>query len=742
ALGCSQTANRVTEYYNKMIETLGPELLILRKIPIEEIKNCGGEIIAEGIKRVREGKLYISAGYDGQYGSIEIFTEAERKEICGQINLLSDFSISKKNKREEKNPITKTKREEVKEKEQVKETQPNEEQLKAITSKSNCNIVIAGPGTGKTFALVNRIVYLVNKANKNPANIIAVTFTNKAAEEMRSRLYRLIQSEKVDKINIGTFHSICFNIICKYSDKHFNIADEIVSIAIIDELIKKNTLHYKAIDVLNEISKVKSSYPYNTFLLAEDLRGIFDQYQERLNLFHAIDFEEIMLKALEISKNNPMLSNKDILVDEFQDINSIQYELLKIWKGEKGTLFVIGDPHQSIYGFRGSSNKFFEKLKVDFKEVGEIIFKYNYRSTSEIIETAKCIIRKAESSLYVPIFEPIFKKKGEKIHIVNVHNDRDAGIFIAKKINELIGGIDMVDADRKNRSKREEYYSFSEICILFRTHRQTEIIEECLCKESIPYSVAGKEEFLSSKALLPLLAFIKFIVNPSDLLSLLLSLKHIGIPTEVVNIYANGEHTISKLTEIIKEKDKREIAYRFARILNLFISKSPKQETLSLIKEAITLYGLDENEPLVEKFVKIIEQSSLYTIVNQLSLGREVDIIRYEGRKDTKEGVFLSTLHSAKGLEFKAVFIVGVNEGFIPFVKKKNEKVDIEEERRLFYVGITRASRELFLISNCGQDRHRNISYSSSRFINDIDKRHITFEEYNPQPEAIQLSLF
>lgn len=741
-LGCSQSTKKVNDFYNTMINKIDQELSILRKIPLEEIKNCVGEIVAEGIKRVREGRLKISAGYDGQYGIIEIFTETERKEICGQLNFLGHFPALKKNKKEEKKQFDRTKKIE-KDKEKEEQRELNKEQSKAISSDRDCVIVIAGPGTGKTFSLVNRIIYLINKVNKNPSDIIAVTFTNKAAKEMYYRLSNLLSAEVIDKITIGTFHGICFDIICKKHKKLFTIADETVSIAIVEEILKKNHLPYKPLEVLNEICKNKSCFSSiagNT--LDQDITAVFDEYQRNLELFNAFDFEDIMLKALEISKNFSEFSNKNILVDEFQDINSIQYELLKIWKGERGTLFVIGDPHQSIYGFRGSSYQFFRKLKDDFKNIEEITLKYNYRSTPEIIESAKCIITKSKDPVYVPSFEPISKEKGKKIHFVNVTDNLSVGIFIAKKINELVGGIDMVDADSRSYLRREENYSFSEICVLYRMHRQSEIIEECLRKEGIPYCVAGKEQLLSD-VILRMITLIKFIVNPDNFLSLLLYLKYSKMSIEIANIYVRGEHTLSRLIEIVKKNtEQQKEAEDLIRILTLFTDTTYKKETVNVMKEIIQILGLKEKDSSLEKFIKIINQySDFHSLVYALSLATESDIVRVESKDNARGCVTLSTLHAAKGLEFKAVFIAGVNEGFIPFVNKKWE-LDIEEERRLFYVGVTRASRELFLISNSRKDRQKNIINPPSRFVNDIDKKYIAFQEYNKKPEAIQLSLF
>ena len=649
SLGMSSNSVKVKRQYESMLLNLGSELSILRTVPIDEIKEKAGTLIAEGIQNLREGKVEANPGYDGEYGKVCVISQQDRDRIAGQLKLFPDeiMPVEKNKRTPERKPVKEKKKASDK-----KSSELNEAQKAAAEASERAVAVIAGPGTGKTFTLVNRIAYLVDEADVSPADITAVTFTNKAAKEMRERLESHFKNKrKVKAMNIGTFHSLCLRQL-----ENINIVDEAEALDLASETVKELNLDLSPQRLLSGISMIKNGAGADTVT-----QEAIQNYQKRLEENGFIDFDDILLNALDMEKDCPYL-----LIDEFQDINDLQYRLIKNWSRNSKSIFIIGDPDQSIYGFRGSDDKCFNRFIEDFGPVRQIRLTENYRSTPEIINCSLAAIKNPEAALEAK------RENGVDVRLITSDSSFTEGIFIAKEINSMVGGINMLDTDGSSKKKKNTAArGFSDIAVLYRTNRQAAVIEECLQKEGIPYRVSGREDFL-------------------------------------------------------KDEEVRKAVRHFRQAAD---TKKPSQVLL----EYLSQNNLTGNEVLQKLYNMSIMYDSMQEFMQALLLGQEADVIRSGSTVYTPDAVTLMTLHGSKGLEYPVVFISGVRENLIPY-QGFNQIGDIDEERRLFYVGMTRAQEELLLLT--GGD--------VSRFIYDIPKDMLIKEkalEYR-SGKASQLSLF
>lgn len=653
-LGCSSSSVKAKREYERLLSAIGPELYILRNASIDEIREKAGLLLAEGINNLRNNKVEAIPGYDGEYGKVNVITQKDRDRIFGQIKLFADdaeLTVEKKK--------VSFKKMEIFEKEEEYEESNNlnyglnDEQWSAASTMDKAVAVIAGPGTGKTKTLVSRIAFLVEKMNAKPSDITAVTFTNKAAKEMRERLESHFGNKNtVKKMNIGTFHSLCMKNL-----KDLNIIDEAEALDIAEDIINETESSLSPKKFLSCISMIKNGAGSD-----ELSNNVFDLYQSRLKEKGFMDFDDILINSLEEDREC-----KYLLIDEFQDINDLQFRLIKKWSSCTEGIFVIGDPDQSIYGFRGSDDKCFEKFEEEFAPVKKIRLVKNYRSSPEIIKCALEVINNRETKLET------VRKPGPSLRLISAESSFTEGIFIAKEINRMAGGINMTDTDGgKRRGKRESHIrGFSDIAVLYRTNRQAELIEECLQKEGIPYKVAGKDDYLNKKEVRKVINYLR------------------GIPQ--------------------KEK--------------------PSQFVLEYMSEN----NLTEDKDLQKLYNMSVMYKSKGEFLQAVLIGQEADIVRSGSREYNPDSVTLMTLHGSKGLEFPVVFIAGAREGLIPY-QGFNQTGDIAEERRLLYVGMTRAEDELIMIT--GKE--------PSRFISVIpDNMYITEKanEYR-NGKSVQLSLF
>ncbi len=698
--GHSAASAKVQAKYEEMLQKLGPEFSILREVPVEEIQKVAGRMTAEGIRRLREGKVERIPGFDGEYGTIKLFTSDELANTEGQMDFFALIGAARKPLRTspvEEQPKLDTAGQAEKETAAAKAPETfglNPAQQEAVQALDRAVAVIAGPGTGKTRTLVSRILYLLNVRKVRPSEITAVTFTNKAAAEMRERLKKELGSARpANKIQIGTFHSICLSLL-KDQDIPFVLADEMTAGGLADETIEKFGLDVKPGRFLQEVSRKKTG-------MDSDLNEeAFAYYQGRLKEQKALDFDDLLSSALELMESGRNVSEKRfsyLLVDEFQDISPVQYQLIRRWNQNGRELFVIGDPDQSIYGFRGSDAHCFDRLSEEEPGLKIIRLTENYRSEGPIIRGAASVIS------HNPGGERILSpnREGEdKIRLVQASGELEGAIFAAKEINRMAGGIDMLDA-QENGAEREgrKVRSFSEIALLYRTRRQAALLEKCLKKEGIPYVVAGREDFLMDCSVRGTISFFRYILHPEDEMAgraccrLLWGLED-GPAADMV-LEAEAEKFRDGLASASPKK-----------ILDRWFEE---------LSEKLPQSGDVNNQALDKLRSCSLFYKTMGEFLDSLALGEEGDLKRCGGKTYSSDAVTLMTLHASKGLEFPAVMICGTDQGMIPLETDKGE-TDKEEERRLFFVGMTRAKEELILIS----------TETPSEFLSEIPETEIT----------------
>lgn len=529
ATGHSAGSVKTERLYGEMLRTLGTEFEILRKVPVEDIQKQAGYYIGEGIRRLREGQAERHPGFDGEYGTIKLFRGSELEDTQGQMNLFEGFGFENMlqpepekipgENNQEKKPegLALTAQETVSHVQEnpVKTPEPlwglNEKQREAVESIHPVTAVIAGPGTGKTKTLIEKILYLIERRKVKPSQITAVTFTNKAAREMEERLNRELGNKRALKqIQIGTFHSICLNLL-REEGESFSLADEIQVKELAQETIELWQMKISIRDFLGEISLYKSA-PGERKLPDKVWEEAFAYYQGLLEARNLWDFDDLLLKALKLAQSEAHKEKEKnpfayLLVDEFQDVNPVQYKLMLEWSRGGRELFVIGDPDQAIYGFRGSDSHCFERLKEDRPDREVICLEENYRSVSPVVESAMALISQNPGEQR---HLKAHRGEGNKLRIVEASSDLSEGIFVAKEINRQTGGMDMLDVQQgleteADRSQR----SFSDIAVLCRTHRQFRILEKCLAQEGIPYVTTGREDFLLDTAVRGTVSFFK-----------------------------------------------------------------------------------------------------------------------------------------------------------------------------------------------------------------------------------------
>ncbi|HWR61244.1 MAG TPA: UvrD-helicase domain-containing protein, partial [Clostridia bacterium] len=778
SIGYTVASTKVKKKYEDLIQNLGPELFILREAPLRDIEAAAGPCIAEGIRRLRCGRLEIQPGFDGEYGKIKIIDKSEIDMLSGQLCFIDDINtpvkepavpkaveaIKASDSEAELTPVSDDTCPPGDNEQALKAASPdilyglNEEQWEAVSASGPAIAVIAGPGTGKTKTLVCRISYLVEKCGVPPSQITAVTFTNKAAKEMRVRLEKQFGNKRTAAMTIGTFHSICLQLLSKGRGRNaINIIDEYNAVSIVEEILKGMELKLSPRDVLRGISQIKNGTAAAGDKKSSDIPdAVYASYRSQLERYGVIDYDDILLEVLQqfecgstgdISGKASEGSFSYLLVDEFQDINEIQYRLIKEWGRKSESIFIIGDPDQSIYGFRGSDFRYFERFKKDLRDIRQIRLTQNYRSTPEILASAGSVIsKKAAGGSYHLINAK--RESGAQIRLIEAKDEFSEALFITKEINRMVGGIDMLDAHtmtvpHKKRSEEKSPKGFSDIAVLYRTNRQAEVLEQCFQKEGIPYIVVGRDEFLSEKPVRGAIAFFKFLLNPGDIASLLLYLKAESLYSADLNqrlleAYAEGEKSISALLRSLEEVRlplyKQGQTLNFIELLKKYEAIINKEKPWKLIASWIGDNGLSGTRCMELLLNTAVMHDKMSFFIQNLMLGRESDIIRSGGKVYSPDAVSLMTMHGAKGLEFPTVFIRGVNDGMIPLKNSKHDS-DIDEERRLFYVGMTRARDELILVT----------SHTPSPFIADIAEEQLVRDKaftQKPVPEYKQISLF
>ena len=683
--GFSAAGKRTAEQADRLVRELGTEFYILRQAPVEEIERVAGPCIAEGIRRLRAGQVERRAGFDGEYGTISLLTPSEIERFNGQISLFGiERAGSKPQERKALKKCAATPKQEEKKTEQL-----NPQQMEAVSAEEAAVAVIAGPGTGKTKTLVARIAYLIEERGVRPEEITAVTFTNQATEEMRGRLERRLGGKRAAaKMTIGTFHAICMKLL---GDVRLITPGEALTAAA--EVLRRSGDRRSPRSLIQAASQIKNGISFEDAGLEE---ALYRDYCRRLQEWGALDFDDLLIHALRMDTAGQRRFTH-LLVDEFQDINAAQYALVRSWSRGGKSLFVIGDPDQSIYGFRGAQGDGFRRLREEEPGIRVIRLIENYRSTPEILNSALPVIEKnpGEPRVLSPN-----RRAGIPVRLVQAADDFSEAVFVAKEIGRMTGGIDMLEA--QNTRTDRPVRAFSDIAVLCRTHRQLELIEKCLRHDDIPCIVTGREEFLEADEVRGALAFFQSVEHPDDSAALETALRLLwNCPEDLIRLLQAACRDLLEL----EPESLRETVRGYGH-LELWLERAAewkpsvrKEKPHRLIERWEKAFG---STPALERLRNTaVFYSTMTELWNMLALGQEADLNRAAGKNWRSGAVRLMTLHGSKGLEFPAVFLSGLRSGVLP-LEVGGRMAHVEEERRLFYVGMTRAREELIL--TCGAE--------------------------------------
>lgn len=626
----------------------------------------------------------------------------------------------------------------------------NERQREAILNTEGALLILAGAGSGKTRVLTHKIAYLIEEKKTSPYNILALTFTNKAAGEMKERIAKLVDLD-IEHMWAGTFHSICVRILRRDIDKlgyerSFVIFDTQDQKTLIKDCIKELDLNEKMYEVgatLGFISGLKDKLVTpESFIkkhegdFREKSRGlIYSLYQKKLKANNALDFDDLIVKAIELLKEYPeVLAHyqerfKYVLVDEYQDTNRAQYSLVKMIADGHKNICVVGDADQSIYGWRGADIRNILDFENDYPDAKLIKLEQNYRSTQNILDAANHVIKNNFGRKAKELWTE--NHPGEKIREYQSDNEYAEAQFVTSKIREHI---------------REEDLDYKDFAVLYRTNAQSRVVEEALLKEGIPYKIVGGLKFYDRKEIKDIVAYLRLIQNPLDNISLK---RIINVPKRGI-----GKTTVDKLESYSVEREESIYsAVLEAESIGLSKRAVEKLDSFSTMigkfiamKEILGIRDLLENIIDSTRYIKELEEDGgveARTRIENIEEFVSVAVNYEEKNPDGKledfladisllsdldktdenldNAVVLMTMHSAKGLEFPYVFITGMEEGLFPSYRSLSSEDSLEEERRLCYVGITRAEKGLFLTHSKQRMLYGKTSYNRpSRFISEI----------------------
>lgn len=626
----------------------------------------------------------------------------------------------------------------------------NDRQREAVLTTEGPLLVLAGAGSGKTRVLTNRIAYMIEEQNVYPSQILAITFTNKAAGEMRDRIENLIGSGATT-MWVGTFHATCVKMLRRDIDRigytrDFVIYDTTDQKTLIKACLKELDIDSKTLTpkfVSAKISEAKNDMltpeqfedMYFSDYQMKHVSRLYSLYQKKLKQNNAMDFDDLILKAIELlSEHDEVLDYyqrkfKYVLVDEYQDTNKAQYKLVSMIAAGYGNLCVVGDIDQSIYGWRGADIRNIRDFEKDYKNAKVIKLEQNYRSTKVILDAANAVIQNNTGRKPKNLWTA--QADGEPIKYYMGQNEYDEGRYVADQIRSI-----------KNKEARD----YSEFAILYRTNAQSRVFEECLMREGIPYRIVGGHKFYDRREIKDALSYLRLILNIKDDVSLQRVIntpkRGIGAKTlESVEAHAlAGEMSVYEAIEEMLEGGvvpKRALAglTDFMNAVSPFV-KGKDEMTVSEILEGVLkssgyeaelemdqtiesksrLENLRELVNVTMEFENRADSARLEDFLAEISLMSDID-----GLKENEDGVLLMTLHSAKGLEFPVVFLVGMEEGIFPTGRALDDDTALEEERRLAYVGITRAEDRLFVTHAYLRNQYGRTNVNLiSRFIEEI----------------------
>ncbi len=632
----------------------------------------------------------------------------------------------------------------------------NPAQRQAVQTIQGPLLILAGPGSGKTRVITHRVAYLIKVCGINPHRIMAVTFTNKAANEMRERLERLL-GQTSEALTLGTFHAICAGILRREGkviglDPRFVIYDEEDQLTLIKQSLLEVRLdpkHYTPRAIQSAIKAAKSrglspkEYAHQTHSYFDEVvHRVYEHYQQLLTRSQAVDFDDLLLKTVQLFAEHPEVLNRyqsrylHILVDEFQDTNITQYILIKQLAGKYRNICVVGDPDQSIYSWRFADLRNILSFEKDYPDTKVVFLEQNYRSTKTVLEIASHIIsanlKRKPKSLWTE------NETGVAVAIVETYSEDEEAQFV-------VGEIEKLASDGEA--------SLRDCAVMYRVNAQSRALEEAFMRYGVPYKLVGGTRFYQRREIKDIIAYLRVLHNPSDNISLM---RIINIPGRGI-----GQRTLAELSawarsqnislyHALKASEEKEPAFtpRTTYALNTFFNlmeelrnKSKELSLSELVDEVLEstgyqkyLLGQEDGEErwenvlelraATEEYGGLSPEEALATFLEKVTLVSDVDEL-----DEKAEAVTLITLHQAKGLEFPVVFIVGMEEGVLPHRKSFDDPEEIEEERRLCYVGVTRAQKQVYLLRAYRRSFLGGSSLNPpSRFLKDIPPHLVTIK--------------
>jgi DNA helicase II / ATP-dependent DNA helicase PcrA len=813
--GVGAGSKQVTHEYEKLLARLGPELRILLETPLDEIRQAGGERLAEGIERMRRGEVDAQGGYDGEYGVIRLFSGASWAPAA-QMGLFGEEREGREGK--EGKEGKQGDQSGVREVQAVYKTSTpapfparlhlhcaqaqvssepasqgprtplpvspsllaglNPQQAAAVQIVDAPLVIVAGPGTGKTRTLTVRIAYLIEVLGVAPEAILAITFTNKAAGEMAERLAGLLGEAVAGRVTIKTFHAFGAMLLREHGQR-LGLDPQFVILSDDDRhtLLKQARPDLKQAEIgqaLALISKAK-----NLLLTVDTLESIsdfpdfpsfpsvFHTYETALRAGQAVDFDDLIMLPVRLLESQPDVLEavqerlRWISVDEYQDVNLAQYRLLRLLAGGGANVCVIGDPDQAIYGFRGADRRYFLSFQQDYPDAQMLSLSQNYRSTQLILDAAMQVIGQGDQGGETPPLQAVqalaeFAEQ-VKLDVYAAPTDKAEAEYVVHQIEQMVGGTSYfsLDSGRVEGAEQVTARSFADFAVLYRLGAQSRLLVEAFERSGIPYQTVGQTPLAAHKAVREALACLWLLHSPQSLVHRETVLAAVGLEKarEMEGNEGNWEELVGternwmKLTAL----QRRKLDGLAAFWRELAQARQASAATARLIERVHGFMVQQRTDPLSEADGERLEQlarraapwhADLAGFLEAMALQSETDA--YDPRADR---VTLMTLHAAKGLEFPVVFIAGCEEGLLPY-ERPGRPVDVDEERRLFYVGVTRAQRQLVLLN--AQTRFlygQRMANAPSRFVADIEAalkevRARQQRSVRLRPEAEQLSLF
>ena len=618
----------------------------------------------------------------------------------------------------------------------------NDRQKEAVVNTDGPMLILAGAGSGKTKVLTTKVAYLIEEKNIDPNNILAITFTNKAAKEMKERIFKL-EGNSAFYIQISTFHSFGLKILkenCELLgyENNFTILDSDDSLSIIKKIMKElnidaNKYNPKAIKnvISNNKNEIIDPEKYSLYVntdFDEIALEVYRKYEKSLKINNAVDFDDLLILPLKLFNNNPGVLQKYqekykyVFIDEYQDTNEPQYILSKMISAKYKNITVVGDADQAIFTWRGANYKNILNFEKDYKDAKVVLLEENYRSTKTILNAANNVIKnnkvRKEKNLWTQ------NEEGSKITYYKAFDEKDESNYVVNEIKKLI----------------EKGVNPKDICVLYRANAQSRTVEEAFLTSNISYNIVGSYAFYNRKEIKDLIAYLKLIYNNKDDVSLLRVINYPkrGIGNKAIENLAIKSNVLDKslyevidsgkeleFKNMIEEIKKEESHLTLTELIDMVLDKSGMKKSLEdekSIEADIRLENLEEFKSIA-KAMEINEGIvSLEELLDKLALVSDVS----EQKNDNEDKVTLMTMHAVKGLEYDYVFVVGVEEGLFPHSNSLESNDELEEERRLCYVAITRAKKKLYLINARSRILYGKVSSNvPSRFINEISDEYI-----------------